>query len=119
MYRHRFDITGGQFPGALVSLHIPAEAFADNPSHVGDPAPPPEVPNNHLANHIADFFVDTTLPVVDVFTMTRGSYPTTAISAIITASDNDVVDIIYVLISRTITTRPTSIEIKVSGTRID
>jgi len=70
-----------------VSLLNPAEVFVDNPSRVGDPAPPPELPNNHLANHIADLFIDTTLPVVDVFTLTRDSDPTTAISTIITASD--------------------------------
>jgi len=91
----------------------------DNPSHVGDPAPPPGLPNYHLANHIADLFIDTTLPVVDVFTLTRGSDPTTIISTILTASDNDVVDGIYVLIPSKITTRPTSTEIKALGTRID
>ena len=118
MYRHRFDITGGHFPGALVSLLNPAEVFVDNPSHVGDPAPPPELPNNHLANHIADLFIDTTLPVVDVFTLTRGSDPTTAISTIITASDNDEVQDIYILISATQTTKPTSMEIKGAGAQI-
>ncbi len=38
--------------------------------------------------------VDTTLPIVDVFTLTRGSDLTTVISTIITASDNDVVQYI-------------------------
>jgi hypothetical protein len=57
MYRHRFDITGGRFPGALVSLLNPAEAFVDNPSHVGDPA----LQSNHLANHIAGLFVNEAL----------------------------------------------------------
>ena len=97
MYRHRFDSSGGGFPGALVSLLKPGQAFVDNPSHVGDP----ELPNNHLANHIADLFFDTTLPVVDVFTLTRGSDPTTAISTIFTASDNDVVQDIYILVPAT------------------
>ena len=91
MYRHRFDSSGGGFPGALVILLKPAQAFVDNPSHVGDPAPPPGLPTSQLANNIADLFVDTTLPIVDVFTFARGSDPTTAISTIITASDNDVV----------------------------
>ena len=48
MYRHRFENAGGQFPGALVSLLKPAQAFVYNPSHVGDPA----LSNNHLARHI-------------------------------------------------------------------
>ena len=116
MFRHRFDITGGQFIGALVILINPAEAFVDNPSQVGDPAPPPGLPNNHLANHIEDRFIDTTLPIVDVLTLTRGSNPTTAISTIITASDNDVVQNIYILLSSAQTTMPISMEIKVAGT---
>ena len=91
----------------------------DNPSHVGDPAPPPGLPNNNLANHIADILSIRPYPFVNVFTLTPGSDPTTAISTIITAADNDVVDTIYVLISSTITTRPTSVEIKASGTWID
>jgi hypothetical protein len=119
MYRYRFDSSGGGFPVAVVSLLKPAQAFVDNPSHVGYPAPPPRLPNNQLANQIADLFVDTTLPIVDVFTLTQGTDIATAISTVITASDNDVVDSIYVLISYTITTHPTSIEIKASGTRID
>ena len=86
MYRHRFVSSGGGFPGALVSLLKPAQAFTDNPSHLGNPAPPPGLPNNQLANHIVDLLVDTTLPIVDVFTLTRGSDPTTAISTIITAT---------------------------------
>jgi hypothetical protein len=119
MYRHRFDITGRQFPGALASLLNPAESFVDNPSHVGDPAPPPELPNNHLANHIADLFlIHTTLPVVDAFTLTRGSDLKTAISTIITAFDNDVVQDLYILVSSTQTTKPTSMEIKVAGAQI-
>ena len=48
MYRHRFDSAGGRFPGALVSLLKPAQAFVDKPSHIGDPA----LQNNHLANSI-------------------------------------------------------------------
>jgi hypothetical protein len=62
--------------------------------------------------------IDTTLPIVNVFTLTRGSDPTTAISTIITASDNDVVQDIYILLSSTQTTIPTSMEIKVAGTKI-
>jgi hypothetical protein len=118
MYRHRFDSSGGGFPGALVSLLKPGQAFVDNPSHVGDPAPPPELPNNQLANHIADLLVDTTLPIVNVFTLTRGSDPRTAISTIITASDNDEVQDIYIMVSATQTTMPTSTEIKVAGAKI-
>ena len=109
MYRHRFDSSGGGFPGALVSLLKPGQAFVDNPSHVGDPG----LPNNQLANHIAD--LDTTLPIVNVFTLTRGSDPRTAISTIITASDNDEVQDIYIMVSATQTTMPTSTEIKVAG----
>ncbi len=98
-----------------MSLLKPSQAFVDNPSHVGDPA----LQSNHLANHIADLFlIDTTLPIVDVFTLTRGSDPTTAISTIITASDNDVVQDIYILVSSTQTTKPTSLEIKVAGAKI-
>jgi len=63
--------------------------------------------------------IDTTLPVVNAFTLTQGADTATAISTIIVASNNDVVDNIYVLISSTITTRPKSIEIKASGARID
>ena len=58
MFRHRFDDTGGRFPGALVSLLKPAQAFVDNPSHVKDPA----LPNNHLANRIAGLFVPDPVP---------------------------------------------------------
>jgi hypothetical protein len=108
MYRHHFDSSDGGFPDALVSLLKPAEEFMDNPSQVGDPAPPPGLPSNPLANHIADLFVDTTLPIVDVFTLTRGSDPTTVISTIIMASGSDAVQNIYILVSSTQTTRPTS-----------
>ena len=90
----------------------------DDPSHVGDPAPPSGLPNNQLANQIADLFVDTTLPIVDVFTLTRGSDPTTTILTIITASDSDVVQNIYILVSSTQTTKPTYTEIKVAVTQI-
>jgi len=101
MYRHRLDSSGGGFPGALVSLLKPADVFVDNPLHVEDPAPPLGLPSNLLANHIADLIVDTTLPIVNVFTLTRGSDPTTAIWTIITASDNDVVQNMYMLVSST------------------
>ena len=49
--------------------------------------------------------VDTTSPGVNTFTLTQGTDIATAISTIIAASDNDEVDSIYVLISRTITSR--------------
>jgi len=114
MYRHRFDSTGGRFPGALVSLLEPAQAFVDNPSHTGDPA----LQIKHLANHIADHFNDTTLPIVNMSTLTRGSDPSTAISTLFTASDNDVVQNIYILASATQTRMPTSMEIKVAETQI-
>ena len=91
----------------------------DNPSHVGDmPLPPPGLPNNQLANHNAYLFVDTTIPIVNVFTLTRGLDPTTAISTTITASDNDVVQNIYIMVSSTQTTKPAFMEIKVAGTQI-
>jgi len=61
---------------------------------------------------------DMTLPIVKVFSLTRGPYPTTAISTIITAFDNDVVQNIYILVSSTQTTTPTSMEIKSAGTQI-
>jgi len=88
--------------------------FVDNPSHVRDPA----LQINHLASHIPDLFINLTLFVVGVFTLTRGSDPTTAISTIITAYDNDAVQTIFILVSSTQTKMPTSMEIKVAGTRI-
>jgi hypothetical protein len=63
--------------------------------------------------------IDITLLGVNAFTLTQGADTATAISTIIVASDNDVVDSIYVLIYSLITTRSTSIDIKASGARID
>ena len=62
--------------------------------------------------------VDTTLPIVNVFTSTQGSDPTYVISTIITAYGNDIVQNIYLLVSSTQTTTSTSMEIKVAGTQI-
>jgi hypothetical protein len=62
--------------------------------------------------------VDTTLPIVSVFTSTRGSTPTTVILTIITAYDNDVVQTIYILVSSTQMTMHTSMEIKVAGIQV-
>ena len=64
------------------------------------------------------FFVDTTIPIVNVFTLTRGSDPKAFISTIIMASDNDVVQDIYTLVSATQTTKPTSMEIKIAVAQI-
>ena len=61
---------------------------------------------------------DTILPIVNAFTLTQGSDTATAISTIIAASDNNVVQNIYVLVSSTQTVMPTSAEIKVLGTQI-
>ena len=65
-------------------------------------------------NVSSGLLVDTTHSIADKFTLTRGSDPTTAISTITTASDNDVVQDIYILVSSTQTTMPTSMEIKVA-----
>jgi nucleoside-diphosphate-sugar epimerase len=59
---------------------------------------------------------DMTILIVNVFTLTQGTYPTIAILTIITAFDNDITENIYLLVSCTQTTMPTSMEINVIGT---
>ena len=61
---------------------------------------------------------DTILPIVNAFTLTQGSDTATAISTIIAASDNDVVQNIFIIVSSTQTVMPTSAEIKALGTQI-
>jgi hypothetical protein len=96
------------FDGAYVSTLIKPNQIFVNSAVAYDPA----------ENVGSGILVDTTIPIVDLFTLTRGSDPTTAISTIITASDIDVVQDIYILVSATQTTRPTSMEIKVTGAKI-
>ena len=61
---------------------------------------------------------DMTLPIINVFTLTQGSNPTSAISTIIAASDNDIVQNSFLLVSSTQSTIHTSMEIKVDETHI-
>ncbi len=61
---------------------------------------------------------DTTLPVVNAFTLSQGLDTATAISTIITASYINVVQDIYIYVSSTQTTIPTFDEIRVLGTKI-
>ena len=90
------------FDGSYVSTFIKPDQVFINGVIAYDPA----------KNFGSGLLVDKTLSIVNVFTLTRGSDPTTAISIIITASDNDVVQDIHILLSSTQTTIPTSMEIK-------
>jgi hypothetical protein len=102
------DDNNTDFDGSYVSTLIkPKQVFVNG-----------VIAYDQAKNVGSGLLVDTTLPIVNVFTLTRGSDPTTAISTIITASDNDVVQDIYILLSSTQTTIPTSMEIKVAGTKI-
>ena len=102
------DNENNAFDGSFVSTLIKPHQVFVNGVVAYDPS----------KNVGSGLLVDTTLPIVDLFTLTRDSDPTTVISTIITASDNDVVKNIYVLVSSTQTTIPTSAEIKANGAQL-